>query len=246
MNLCGKVALVTGGSRGIGRGISLELARQGAFVIINYKNNEAEANNTLKEIKEIGSVGVITKWDVSNFKDTLINIEKLIKKYGAIDILVNNAGISKTGLFIDSSETDWDSIINTNLKSIFNTTNVVVKHMLSRGSGNIINISSIWGNVGASCEVIYSASKGAINSFTKALAKELAPSNIRVNAISPGVINTDMNAWLSEDEKKDLEKDIPMMRFGEVSEIGKVAIFLCSEASSYLTGQIINVDGAYL
>ncbi|SHH50560.1 3-oxoacyl-[acyl-carrier protein] reductase [Clostridium collagenovorans DSM 3089] len=246
MILSGKVALVTGASRGIGKGIALELAKEGAFVIINYKNNDEAAKEVMKEINKYGAMGAMMKWDVSSFEETNNNINHIIEKYGKIDILINNAGISKIGLFIDSTEGQWDELMNTNLKSVFNTSNIVVKEMLSKGKGTIVNISSIWGNVGASCEVIYSASKGAINSFTKALAKELAPNGIRVNAIAPGVINTEMNAQFSEEEKTQLEEEIPLMRFGEAHEIGKTVVFLCSDSASYITGQVITVDGAYL
>lgn len=165
---------------------------------------------------------------------------------GKIDILVNNAGISHIGLFMDITIEEIEKVINTNLLGAIYLTNQVIKDMISRKSGNIINISSMWGDVGASCEVLYSAAKGGLNSFTKALAKEVAPSNIRVNAISPGVINTKMNSFLGEEDKKSLEEEIPLGRFGESSEIGEIAVFLSSEASSYITGQIIRADGGFI
>lgn len=144
------------------------------------------------------------------------------------------------------SEEDWNSLIDINLKGVINCSHYALKYMLSKKSGSIINISSIWGNTGASCEVIYSATKGAVNSFTKALARELAPSNIRVNAIAPGVIDTEMNKHLSEEEKASLKLEIPMMKFGSGEDVGKVAVFLASEASKYITGQVITVDGGMI
>lgn len=243
--LSGKVALVTGGSRGIGRGIALELIKAGCSVAINYRKDEIRAEETLNMLNKIGYAKAF-KADVSSYLESKNMIEEIIKQFGKIDILVNNAGISKVGLFIDAKEEDWDEIINTNLKGVFNCCRNVVPHMLSREGGSIINISSMWGNVGASCEVIYSASKGGINSFTKALAKELGPSNIRVNAISPGVIKTEMNSWLSEEEVNELQGEIPLCKFGECEDIGNTVVFLSSDNSKYITGQIITVDGGMI
>jgi 3-oxoacyl-[acyl-carrier protein] reductase len=243
MNLKGKVALVTGGSRGIGKGIAIELAKAGASVVINYKSNDEAADETLKEISEIGGYGLKIKGDVSDYKFSNEMIKTTLEKLGKIDILINNAGISNVGLFMDANPKEWDNILNVNLKGTINCSHSVVKEMIKRKSGSIINISSMWGNVGASCEVIYSASKGAINSFTKALAKELAPSNIRVNAIAPGVIDTEMNGFLSLEERKSLASEIPMMKFGEVSDVGMLVTFLASESSKYITGQVISIDG---
>lgn len=241
-----KVALVTGGSRGIGKGIAIELSKAGCSVVINYRRDEVSAKETLEYIKSIGGYGEIYRCDVSSYKETKTMVDDIVGRFGKIDILVNNAGISKVGLFIDSSEEDFDELINTNLKGVFNCCRASVPHMLRKGEGAIVNISSMWGNVGASCEVIYSASKGGINSFTKALAKEVGPSGIRVNAISPGVINTEMNGWLSPEEKKSLEEEIPLCRFGDCEDIGKAVVFLCSNASKYITGQIITIDGGML
>ncbi|MGH4140224.1 elongation factor P 5-aminopentanone reductase [Clostridium sp.] len=243
MNLKGKVAIVTGGSRGIGKGIAIELAKAGACVVINYKSNDEAAEKTLQEIKEIGAYAIKIKGDVSDYEFSKDMIKTTLEKLGKIDILINNAGISKVGLFMDASPVEWDNIINVNLKGTINCSHSVVKEMIKQKSGIIINISSMWGNVGASCEVIYSASKGAINSFTKALAKELAPSNIRVNAIAPGVIDTEMNAWLSSEDRKSLTAEIPMMKFGEVCDVGMLVTFLASENSKYITGQVITIDG---
>lgn len=246
MNFNGKVILITGGSRGIGNSIAKEFARLGGTVIINYRYNDEAAKQTLKEIQAFGGYAASIKGDVSSYSFTKDMIEGILDKFGKIDVLINNAGISKIGLFIDMQEEDFDNIINTNLKGVFNTCHSVAKHMIDRRQGSIINISSIWGEVGASCEVLYSASKGGINSFTKALGKELAPSGIRVNAVQPGVINTEMNKWLTKEEKKDLEGEIPMMRFGEGDDIAKITVFLASEDSKYITSQIMTVDGGYI
>ena len=246
MNLKGKVAIVTGASRGIGKGIAIELAKAGACVVINYKSNDKAAEKTLKEIRELGAYALKIKGDISDYEFSKHLIKITVEKLGKIDILINNAGISKVGLFMDVSPEEWDNIINVNLKGTINCSHNAVKEMIKQKSGSIINISSMWGSVGASCEVIYSASKGAINSFTKALAKELAPSNIRVNAIAPGVIDTEMNSWLSSEERKSLASEIPMMKFGEVQDVGMLVTFLASENSKYITGQVITIDGGMI
>lgn len=242
----GKVALVTGASRGIGRGIALELAKSGASVIINYSKDDVGAKETLDMVNEIGGYGKLLKGDISIYEECERITKEIIKIFGKIDILINNAGISKIGLFMDMSKEDIDSVIDCNLKGTIYLSNNIVKEMIKNSSGNIINISSIWGNVGASCEVVYSGSKGGVNMFTKALAKEIAPMGIRVNGIAPGVINTTMNSFLSVDETNELKEEIPMGRFGEVNEIGELAVFLCENQCNYLTGQIITVDGGLL
>ena len=190
--------------------------------------------------------GFLIKKSVSSFENCKYIINEVINKSGKIDILVNNAGISLMGLFMDSSEEEINEIINTNLMGSIYLSKEAILHMASRNAGNIINISSMWGEVGASCEVLYSATKGGINSFTKALAKEMAMSNIRVNAIAPGVIDTYMNSMLDEESRESLKEEIPMGRFGMPSEIGKLAVFLCSDDSSYITGQVIRVDGGFI
>ena len=246
MKLLGKVALITGGSKGIGKSISLEMAKEGAMIAITYSKDDDMAERTLKEIRALGGSAIALKGDTSDFDRAKEIVDEVVLKYGKIDILVNNAGISSMGLLMDMSEGDWDRVIGVNLKGVFNYSRHAMYEMLKQGEGSIINISSIWGNVGAACEVAYSASKGGINMFTKALAKEMAPSNIRVNAISPGVINTEMNSWLKEDEKAELENDIPMGSFGEGEDIGRLAVFLASKDSKYITSQIITVDGGLL
>lgn len=244
--LSGKIALITGASRGIGRGIAVEMAKQGAQVVINYSKDDEGANKTLEEIKKMNGYAILVKEDIGTFNGCKNMVEEVIKTLGRIDILVNNAGISSIGLFMDSQEDDIDKMVNINLLGAMYLTRNVIEYMIPRKCGTIINISSIWGEVGASCEVLYSATKGGVNLFTKALAKELAPSNIRVNAIAPGVINTQMNECFSEEEKNSLADDIPIGRFGEPTEIGKIAVFLSSDDSSYITGQIIKADGGFI
>ncbi|WMJ79441.1 SDR family oxidoreductase [Clostridium sp. MB40-C1] len=246
MDFHGKVVLVTGGSRGIGKSIAFEFARCNASVIINYRNNDMEAEKTIEDIKELGGYCEAIKGDVKDYSFAKKMTQSIIDKYGKIDVLINNAGISKVGLFMDMTEKDFDDIVGVNLKGVFNTCSNVVKHMIERKKGSIVNISSIWGGVGASCEVLYSASKGGVNSFTKALGKELAPSGIRVNGIQPGVIDTDMNKWMSQEDRKALTDEIPISRFGEGEDIAKLAIFLASDESKYITSQIITVDGGYI
>lgn len=244
--LSGKIALVTGASRGIGRAIAIEMAKEGASIVINYSKDDNGAKETLEEIKKINGYGVLVKEDISSYENTRTMVDEIISTMGRIDILVNNAGISTVGLFMDSNEESINKIMNVNLMGPIYLTRHVINYMMMRKSGSIVNISSMWGEVGASCEVLYSASKGGMNLFTKALAKELAPSNIRVNGIAPGVIDTSMNSFLGEEDKKALEEEIPLGRFGQSHEIGKLAVFLCSEDSSYITGQIIRADGGYI
>lgn len=245
-NLQGKIALVTGGSRGIGKAIALELSKNGATVIINYSKDEKGAEDTIKEIQEKGGYGKSIKADIKDYNSAKEVIDFVISNFGKIDILVNNAGISSIGLFMDATKEDMDNILGTNLFGAMYLSKHALPHMVSRGLGNIINISSMWGEVGASCEVLYSSSKGGMNLFTKALAKEVAPMGIRVNAIAPGVINTEMNSFLSKEDKESLEEEIPFNRFGEVEEIAKAVVFLCNDECSYLTGQIIRIDGGMI
>lgn len=245
MNLKGKVAIVTGASRGIGRSIAIELAKAGANVIINFNNNESAAKETLEYVKALGGYGIIVKGDMSKYKDAKELMLKAINTFGKVDILVNNAGVSHVGVFMDMNEDEIDTLIDVNLKGYINTTHAIVPYFINQKSGSIINISSVWGEEGASCEVIYSATKGAIDAFTKALAKELGPSNIRVNGVAPGIINTEMNKWISDIEKDAIKEEIPLNRMGEAGEVGNLVVFLCSDCSSYITGQIIKVDGGW-
>ena len=243
--LLGKVAIITGASRGIGRAIAIELGKEGASVVINYSKDEEGAKETLEALRELGVVAYAIKRDVSSFEGAEEIINKTLEHFGKVDIVVNNAARSTLGLFMDATREDIEGLISTNLLGAMYLTKLVIPHMLGKG-GAVLNISSMWGEVGASCEVLYSTSKGGLNLFTKALAKEMAPSNIRVNAIAPGVIDTKMNSFLSQEEREELENEIPVGRFGLPEEIGKTAVFLCSDDSSYITGQILRVDGGYI
>lgn len=246
VNLTGKVAIVTGASRGIGKAIAIELGRRGATVVVNYNKNKAGAEETLAELKKLGGYGHIIKGDVSIYEECESIINETIKTFGRINILINNAAISKVGLFMDMSVKDIYSLVDTNIKGVLNMTHGVIPHMIRERVGSIVNISSIWGITGASCEAVYSATKGAVNSFTKGLAKEMAPNGIRINAVAPGVINTEMNSWMSKEDRDSLEEEIPMGRFGEACEIGEIVSYLCSEESKYLVGQVITVDGGFI
>ena len=245
-DLRGKVALVTAASRGIGKAIAKELAKNGSSVIINYSKDDEGANSTLREIKELGGYAKVIKKNIAMKEQCQELIKEVIDTFGKIDILINNAAKSEIGLFIDVDDENFQSLINTNLLAPMYLSKYALNYMISKGNGNIINISSIWGEAGASCEVVYSTTKGGLNLFTKSLSKEVAPFGIRVNSIAPGVINTEMNNFLSEEEKNQLVDEIPMNRFGDVSEIAKAVIFLCKDDCKYLTGQIIRVDGGFL
>ena len=238
-----KVALITGASRGIGRGIAIELAKSGISVAINYLSSYENARELLCEIKSFNPNSGIYKADISNELEVSEMVHKLESDLGEIDILVNNAGISQIGLFQDMTSSERDRMIGVNLIGAMNLTKAVLAKMIHNKSGDIINISSMWGEIGASCEVVYSASKAGLIGFTKALAKELGPSGIRVNCISPGVIDTDMNSNLSADDIKALSDDIPLKRIGTPDDIAKAVKFLISDSAKYITGQVLSVSG---
>ena len=238
-----KVAIVTGGAKGIGAEIVRTLAENGYIVILNYNNSKVQAEELKNEMLQKGFNIEVVKADVSNRNEVNSLIEFAIKKFKKIDILVNNAGISLEGLFTDVSEEMWQKIINVNLNSVFNCTQEVLKYMIKEKSGRIINISSIWGETGASCEVAYSTTKAAINGMTKALAKEDGLSNIRVNAIAPGIINTDMNSRLSYEELEQIKEQIPLNRIGNTKDIARCVKWLVED--EYTTGQIISINGGW-
>lgn len=238
-----KVALITGASRGIGRSIALELARSGISVAINYLSSDEKAKDLLNEIKKFNQNANIYKADVSNELEVSEMVHKIESDLGEIDTLVNNAGISQIGLFQDMTSSERDRMINVNLIGAMNVTKSVLPNMIHYKSGSIINISSMWGEVGASCEVVYSASKAGIIGFTKALAKEVGPSGIRVNCISPGVIDTDMNSELSNADIKELIDDIPLNRIGTPDDVANAVKFLISDSARYITGQVLSVNG---
>ena len=245
MNLSGKVILVTGASRGIGRAIAIELASKGAAIAINYSKDDEGAKVTLENVIKNGGYGKLFKKDISNYNNCRELIDEVIGTFGKLDVLVNNAGISKFGLLMDMSLEEINDLVNTNLMGAIYLSKLAINNMMRNG-GNIINISSVWGEVGASCEVVYSATKGGLNLFTKALAKEVASFNIRVNSVAPGVINTEMNNVLDSEDKEVLKNEIPMMRFGEAHEVARVVSFLCEDKCKYLTGQIIRIDGGFI
>ena len=240
-----KTILVTGASRGIGKAIALTYARNGWDVVITCLRREEELKKTQREIEALGVSCLAWMGDAGDFESCSRLFDAIRERFGSLDVLVNNAGISYIGLLTDMSIDDWNRIVSTNLTSVFSTSRLAIPHMVHEKKGKIINISSVWGIAGASCEVAYSACKGGINSFTKALAKELAPSNIQVNAIACGAIDTEMNQFLDEEERNALLEEIPAGRMGRAEEVGKLAYQLGSE-DSYLTGQIIQLDGGWI
>ncbi len=240
-----KTVLITGASRGIGRAIAQIFAEAGWSVGICCKKSMAELSEVRKSVEATGSQCFDFIGDMGCYEDAQKFITEARKALGPIDCLVNNAGVSYIGLLSDMHAEEWNEIIQTNLTSVFNCCKQVIPDMVARQSGSIINISSVWGNCGASCEVAYSASKGGMNAFTKALAKELAPSHITVNAIACGAINTEMNHFLSEEERNQLIDEIPSCRMGTPEEVGRLALQLAGK-HSYLTGQIIPLDGGWI
>lgn len=246
MSLAGKNALVTGGSRGIGKAIAVELAKNGVNVAITFVNNEDLAERTVDEIKKHGVRALAVRADVSREEDVL-NMAKTVKEnLGSIDILVNNAGITRDNLLMRMDTEDWDKVIDTNLKGTYLCTKSVIRDMIKKKSGKIINIASVAGVAGNFGQTNYSASKAGIIGFTKSLAKEVASRGINVNAVAPGLIETDMTLALKEDIKNSLVKNIPMGRLGTVQDIANIVVFLASEKSDYITGQVINVDGGMI
>lgn len=242
----GKVVLISGGTRGIGRECAIELVAQGAFLGVIYNKDEDSANSIEEILKNMKASYLILKGDVSSSNFCCKAVDEVVNKFGKIDILINNAAISKIALLLDTSFEEINEMIQINLGGVINLAKVALPYMVKRQKGNIINITSMWGEVGASCETVYSATKGGVIAFTKALAKEMGPTNIRVNAISPGVVNTNMNNNLTIDEKKALEEEIPLGRFAEPSEVAKTVSFLCSNESSYITGSVIDINGGII
>lgn len=241
--LKGKIALVTGGSRGIGSAICVELAKAGAKVIINYSNSKESANNVLEEIVKNKGEGEVVGFDVSNFSLVDEKIKDLIERHGKIDILVNNAGITRDSLFMRMKESQWDEVFETNTKGVFNCTKSVVRMMLKNQYGKIINITSVVGEMGNPGQVNYSSSKSALIGFTKSLAKELGSKNINVNAISPGFIETEITDVLSDTIKEKYKEIIPLSRFGSPEDVAKAVLFLASDDSSYITGEVLKING---
>jgi len=241
--LQGKVALVTGASRGIGRAIALELARHGAKVAVNYAGSEAKAKEVVEEIEQMGGEAFMVQANVANSEAVEQMVKEVVERFGRIDILVNNAGSTRDNLLMRMKEEEWDDVINTNLKGVCHCTKAVTRPMMKQRFGRIVNIASIVGVSGNPGQANYVAAKAGVIGFTKTAAKELASRNITVNAIAPGFITTDMTDRLSEDVRTEMLKQIPLARFGEPEDIAKVVSFLVSDAANYITGQTIHVDG---
>lgn len=237
-----KTALVTGGSRGIGKQTATDLAAEGCHVIVNYHSNPDAANETLEEIEKSGGSGEVLKFDVSDYGATEKALSPVVNKRG-IDILVNNAGITRDKLFVRMAEKDWDAVVDTNLKGIFNCTKAVVRNMLKKRYGRIINITSVVGEMGNPGQINYSSAKAGIIGFTRSAAKEFASRGVTVNAVSPGFVETDITAPIPEEMKSAYLESIPLGRYGTVEDISGAVVFLASEKASYITGEVIRVNG---
>ena len=243
LSLENKVALVTGGSRGIGRAIALEFAARGAAVVVNYNKSPESAEEVVKQIKDSGGKAAAFQADVSDFKQAEALVKFAIETFGDLGILVNNAGITRDQLIMMMPEADWDAVINTNLKSTFNCSKAAVKHMMRKRAGRIVNIASVAGQMGNPGQTNYSASKGGQIAFTKALAREIATRNITVNAIAPGFVDTEILDAMTPEVLEAALKMVPLGRKGKPEEIAYAAAFLASDESAYITGQVLGVDG---
>ena len=241
-----KVALITGASRGIGKQIALTLAEDGFDIVLNYRKENEELLETIKDIESKNVKVLKVQADVSSFEDSEKLVEEAIKEFGKVDVLVNNAGITKDMLLMRMKKEDFESVIDVNLVGTFNVTKNVITHMLKAKSGRIINISSVVGVSGNAGQTNYSASKAGIIGFTKSLAKEVGSRNILVNAVAPGFIETSMTEVLKDEVKEEIAKNIPLKRMGTTKDVANVIKFLASEDSSYITGQVINIDGGML
>lgn len=239
----GKTALITGASRGIGRAIAVELASQGANVVINYSGSEEKARETLELCEKQGVSGIIVQGDVSSSSDVEQIFAKASETFGAVQVLVNNAGITKDGLLLRMSEEDFASVLDVNLKGAFLCTKAATRTMMKQRWGRIINLSSVVGLIGQAGQANYAASKAGIIGFTKSVARELGSRHVTVNAIAPGFIQTDMTDELSSEQQENILKNVPLNRVGNVEDVAKVAGFLASDSASYITGQVISVDG---
>ena len=241
-----KSVVITGGSRGIGRACALLFASKGYNVLIGYNKNREAAEAVLAEIAEYGVKCAAYCADISKKDEARRFISKAMFEFGRVDVLVNNAGIARAQLMTDVSENDFHELFDTNVGGVYFTSQAVIPEMISAGGGKIINISSMWGQVGASCETLYSATKAAIIGLTKAMAKELAPSGITVNCVAPGVIDTDMNACYDEDTMWELREKTPLSRLGTPEDVAGAVYFLASEAGSFITGEVLAVNGGFV
>lgn len=238
-----KVVLITGASRGIGAATARAFARAGYDIGLNYLHSEARARSLARELKDMGVRVSLARADVSDPAQAADMVSFVQRELGGVHVLVNNAGIARQSLFTDVTDEDWAAMLGVHLTGTFACCRQVLPAMISRKAGCIVNISSIWGITGASCEVVYSAAKAGVIGLTKALAKEVGPSGIRVNCVAPGVIDTDMNADLTEDTRRELSDETPLMRLGTPDEVAQVLLFLASDAASFLTGQVISPNG---
>lgn len=243
MKLQDQVALVTGASRGLGRAIALELASQGASVIVNYAGSEDKAKAVVEEIKALGQQAIAVRCNVANSDEVASMVKTAVEEFGKIDILVNNAGVTRDNLLMRMKEEEWDTVLDTNLKGVFLCTKSVTRLMMKQRKGRIINVASVVGVVGNAGQANYVAAKAGVIGLTKTTAKELAPRGITVNAIAPGFITTDMTDQLPEEVRTGLLSQIPLARFGQPEDIAKVVSFLASSDSAYMTGQTLCVDG---
>jgi 3-oxoacyl-[acyl-carrier protein] reductase len=242
-NLDGRNAIVTGGSRGIGRAIALELARQGANVLISYRANGALAEQVARDIEALGATCVATEADVRDAAAVEHMVEQAREVLGSVDILVNNAGVTDDGLLLRMSEESWDTVIDTNLKGTFLATKIALRHMTRARWGRVINITSIVGEMGNAGQTNYAAAKAGIIGFTRATAREVAARGVTINAVAPGFVLTDMTSGLSDEQQQAILRIVPMGRYAAPEEIAPTVAFLASEAAGYITGQTINVDG---
>jgi len=245
MKLMEKVALVTGASRGLGKAIALQLAKEGAQVVVNYAKSAEKAREVVDAIQSAGGNALTMQADVSHFEEVEKMVDAIYEKFGRIDILVNNAGVNKDELLISMEKEDWNTVISTNLGGLFHCTKAVAKYMMLQKHGRIINISSIAGERGGRGQSNYAASKGGVNAFTRSVAMELAPKKITVNAVAPGVFETEMSSTIIRRAKDHILNSIALKRLGQAEEVAKVVAFLASDDSSYITGEVIRVDGGF-
>lgn len=243
MTLVGKVALVTGGSRGIGRAVALKLAENGADVAINYAGNTAAAEEVKAAIEKLGRRAMLVQGSVADTDGVQTLVNQVVKELGRLDILINNAGITRDVLLMRMKEADWDAVLETNLKGVFNCSKAVMRTMMKQKSGRIVNMASVVGEMGNAGQANYAAAKAGVIGFTKSLAKEVASRGITVNAVAPGFIATDMTKVLTDDQKAEMAKSIPLGRAGQPEDVANAVLFLVSDEAAYITGQVLNVDG---